>query len=94
VEKYKKIKSSVTAVYKNIHIVLPLEGVADIEKEKAKIDSRMAKLESEISAKKKTLGNKEFLKKAPAQIVEQEKSKLKDLSDTLEKLKGVKDGFA
>jgi len=39
------------------------------------------------------LANKDFVKRAPAEIVEKEKDKLKELKDTLLKLKAVKDGI-
>ncbi len=90
VEKYRQIKSSITAVRKDIHITIPLEGVVDVEKEKKKIEERIQKTESEIKAKKKTLSHKEFLKKAPEEIIEKERARLKELGDILKRIKDIK----
>jgi len=90
-KEYKHIKSSITAVIKDIHVALPLSGVVDVEKEKIKIEERIEKTQSEISAKKKTLSNKEFLKKAPPEVVDKEKERVKELNDILKRLKIIKD---
>ena len=90
-KEYKHIKSIITAVIKDIHVTLPLSGVVDVEKEKIKIEERIEKTKSEISAKKKTLSNKEFLKKAPPEVVDKEKERVKELNDILKRLKIIKD---
>ena len=92
-QKYTHIKSSISAIVKDMHITLPLEGVIDIEKEKAKLEDRIAKVEAEIKAKEKTLANKEFVKKAPEEIVAKESSKLEELKEALKKVKAARDGF-
>jgi len=89
--KYAHIKSSITSVIKAIHIAIPLEGVVDIEKEKSKIEERIKKTDSEIRAKEMMLGNKDFVKRAPDEIVEKERLKLRELGDILSKLKLIKD---
>jgi len=88
--KYTHLKSSITFVVKDIHVTIPLEGVVDIEKEKLKIEERINNTESEISAKEKMLSNKDFLKRAPKEIVEKEKARKLGLTEVLHKLKVVK----
>ena len=92
-EKYKHIKSSVNSVIKDIHITMPLEGIVDVEKEIIKLDERMNKTRAEIAAKEKMLRNKEFVKKAPEEIVEKEKARLTELGEILNRLKVIKDGL-
>jgi valyl-tRNA synthetase len=92
-ERYLHLHSSITNVIKNTHITIPLEGLVDIEKEKAKIEAKILNTDKEIKAKEKTLGNKEFVKKAPEEIVEKEKARLEELREALKKLKVVKDGL-
>ena len=64
-----------------------------VEKEKAKVEVKILNTDKEIKAKEKTLSNKEFVKKAPEEIVEKEKTRLDELREALKKLKAVKDGL-
>jgi valyl-tRNA synthetase len=90
---FRHLKSSLTTLVKDMHISIPLEGVVDIEKEKAKLDGKIQNAENAIKAKKSTLANRNFIERAPEEIVEKEKEKLKELEDTLHKLKAVKNGL-
>ncbi len=92
-EKFQHLKSQLTTLVGDMHVSIPLEGVVDIDKELAKLDEKIKKAENDIKAKKNTLSNKNFIERAPTEIVEKERSKLKELEDTLHKLKGVKDGL-
>ncbi|MGE5309273.1 MAG: valine--tRNA ligase [Deltaproteobacteria bacterium] len=88
------IKGSITSVIGDIHVSIPLEGVVDIEKEKAKLDEKIKKTEQEIKAKQGLLSSKNFVERAPEEIVEKEKARLEELTQTLNKLKGVKHGLS
>jgi valyl-tRNA synthetase len=90
-KKYAHLKSSITTVIKDVHITIPLEGVIDIEREKIKISERIQKAQAQVKAKERTLGNQEFLKKAPQDVVEKEKSGLAELNDIIKRLKAIKD---
>jgi valyl-tRNA synthetase len=84
-------KSSVSALIKNIHIFIPLVGVIDLEKEKIRITHQLEKVELEIEKKQNSLKNKEFLKRAPQEIVEREQARLEELKEISKKLKRIKD---
>ncbi|MFH0828286.1 MAG: valine--tRNA ligase [Candidatus Omnitrophota bacterium] len=90
---FQQLKSAFTTLVNNIHITILLEGVVDIEKELIKLDGKIKKAENDIKAKQATLNNKNFVDRAPVEIVEKEKSKLKELEETLHKLKEVKHGL-
>jgi valyl-tRNA synthetase len=92
-EKYVHLRSSISNVIKDTHVTIPLEGLVDIDKEKKKIEAKILNTEKEIVSKEKILGNKEFVKKAPEEIVEKEKTRLTELHEALKKLKAVKDGL-
>ena len=92
-EKFKHLKSTLTTLVVDMHVCIPLEGVVDIKKESDKLEEKISKAESDINAKKNTLSNKNFIERAPKEIVEKEKSKLKELEDTLHKLKAVRHAF-
>ena len=88
--KYSHVKSSVSGVIKDVHVTCLLSGIIDLEREKAKLDARIRELAAQISAKKKTLSNKAFLKKAPEEIVEKESDGLKELNGILKRIKEIK----
>jgi valyl-tRNA synthetase len=88
--KYSPMKSSITEVINDIHITIPLEGVIDIEKEKIKVNQRLQKIDSEIKIKQRSLSNSQFLEKAPPEVIEKERERLKELKDTLVRFKAIK----
>ncbi len=90
---YRHTQGQFAVVLKDMHIVIPLAGLIDIEKYKQKTLDRIKKTESDIKSKGTMLVNKDFVKRAPAQIVEKEKLKLQELNVTLDKLKGVINGL-
>ena len=55
---------------------MPLAGLIDMDKEKARLAKEMEKTEKEIARLEGKLGNQGFLAKAPAEVVEGEKAKL------------------
>ena len=84
-------ESSVSALINDIHIFIPLVGVIDLEKEKIRIARQLEKAELEIEKKQNILKNKEFLKRAPQEIVEREQARLEELKEISKKLKRIKD---
>ena len=57
-------------------VYIPMAEIVDIEKEKARLNAELEKVNSEILRIEKKLSNEEFVKKAPAAVVEGEKAKL------------------
>jgi len=92
-EDYHPLKGQFVRVLKEMHLVIPLAGIVDIEAQKKKIDAKIKNAEADIKTKKTTLGNLDFIKRAPSEIVEKEKDKLNELIVTLKKLKAVKNGL-
>ena len=83
-----------TAVSGGVEIILPLEGMIDIDKEIERLEKELAEVESEIKRAEGKLANEGFVKKAPAELVEKEREKLlayqekkKILQQHLEELK-------
>ncbi|MFA4941622.1 MAG: valine--tRNA ligase [Patescibacteria group bacterium] len=83
--KGEKIAGAIYAVVGDIEIYLI--GAVDKEKEKERIKKEIANLEKVISATENKLKNKEFVSKAPKEIVKKEKEKLASWQEALEKLK-------
>ncbi len=67
----------VSAVCAAGEIRIPLGDLVDFEKEIARLEKEKKNLENEIARGKGKLQNEGFLSKAPAQLVEQEREKLK-----------------
>jgi len=89
-----KPEASATAVFKEIQIHVLLKGLLDFEEEKRRIGKEIAKLEKELGLSNKKLANADFLEKAPAQIVEEVREKVSNLTGKLEKLHQNLDFFS
>ncbi|MDD5596193.1 MAG: valine--tRNA ligase, partial [Candidatus Omnitrophica bacterium] len=92
-ETYLPTPGQFAAVLKDLHISIALKGLIDIEQYKAKIIQRIEKIKIEIKAKEQMLNNKSFVQRAPEDIVEKERVKLREFHETIKKLEGVRDGI-
>ncbi len=68
-------------------VVLPLEGLIDMDKEISRLEKELAKLQSELDRVDKKLSNENFVSKAPEKVINEEKRKKQDYQ---EKYDGVK----
>jgi valyl-tRNA synthetase len=66
--------------------LLPLAEVIDLSAEKARLEKEIAKADSEIGKLDKKLANEQFLAKAPAEVVEENKSRRTEEQETRDKL--------
>ncbi|MCL2013879.1 MAG: valine--tRNA ligase [Oscillospiraceae bacterium] len=65
---------------------IPLGELVDIEKERARLDKEKQDCLSDIKFLKNKLGNQNFISKAPPQLIENEKKKLKTAQKRLENI--------
>lgn len=86
-------KSSVQLIVRGAVAALPLEGVVDIDAEKNRLAKEIAKLESEIGKIDAKLANKDFLARAPEEVVDEQRERREEclsrkgkLSDALARL--------
>ena len=79
-------KDSAVQVITAAEIYMPLGGLIDIHKEKAKIASQMDKLDKDISSSSERLKNKDFLAKAPKDVIELQRARLSELKERRAKL--------
>jgi valyl-tRNA synthetase len=67
-------------------LFMSLEGLIDIEAEKAKLNKQKKELEGWIKGSKGKLSNKNFIEKAPEKVVEDAKQKLEEMEAKLSRV--------
>ncbi|MCE5038261.1 valine--tRNA ligase [Staphylococcus auricularis] len=80
-----KAMTSVTAA---VDVVLPLEGLIDMDKEIARLEKELDKWQKELDRVNKKLANENFVNKAPEKIINEEREKQQNYQ---EKYDGVKE---
>lgn len=83
----KKPPFSASWVVEDMEIFLPLKGLIDIEVEKERLSKEIKKLEEKLISIDKKLNNRNFLNKAPKQVVENTENKRKDFFQKVKKLR-------
>jgi valyl-tRNA synthetase len=68
-------RHSASAVLDFCQIFIPLEGVIDMNIERERLNKKLSELESSLQGLDKKLSNKDFVKNAPAEVIEKEKEK-------------------
>ena len=79
-------KKAATNVTDNQTTYVPLAGLIDIDAEIARLEKEIGKARGELEGVSKKLSNESFTSRAPAEIVEREKTRQKSIEDKLEKL--------
>jgi valyl-tRNA synthetase len=70
---------SAVAVLADAEVILPLEGLIDKAAECAKLRKNLADLEQQITPLRAKLGNEAFVSRAPAEVVQGQRTKLAEL---------------
>jgi valyl-tRNA synthetase len=96
ISQYEKPKKAIAQVVEGLQIFLPVEGLIDVDREMERIKREISKLIKDLEVSQKKLSNRDFLERAPEDVVEKEKEKFEELSkkkrkmeEVLEKLKEV-----
>jgi len=71
-------EESMTAVVTGASIFLPMEGLVNVEAEINRLTAEVKKFEAEVKRGTSKLANEKFVSKAPAHLVEEERTKLAD----------------
>ncbi len=91
--KTKKPSLSASAVAKDFEVYIPLEGLIDVEQERAKLENEITRLKELLVGVDRKLANEDFLQKAPPSIVQKEKAKKEDYQKLIEKLEKNLEGL-
>jgi valyl-tRNA synthetase len=94
-KKIKKPIPSATAVIRDAEIIIPLEGLIDLEAERKRLEKELKHNTEQLERINKKLSNADFLANAPVDVVNKEKAKrdnfeamVKKLESNLEQLVG------
>ncbi|HEU6442683.1 MAG TPA: valine--tRNA ligase, partial [Microvirga sp.] len=68
-------KSSIQLLIRGEVAALPLEGVIDLAAERARLAKEIQKLDVDIAKIDAKLGNADFLKRAPEEVVEEQRER-------------------
>ena len=87
-EEYNEDKEGlVNLVFNEFAVLMSLDDLMDYDKERARLNDEIKRLESEIKRASGKLNNQNFVNKAPETVVNEEREKLADYQDLLEKTK-------
>ncbi|MBM3254502.1 MAG: class I tRNA ligase family protein, partial [Candidatus Omnitrophica bacterium] len=86
-KRLKRPRKSSYAVIGDLQVYVPLEGIIDFKQEEKRLRMQYEKASQEKEALAQRLKNKEFLSKAPREVVVLQKAKTKEIAEKLAKLK-------
>ena len=69
-----------------MELLVPMAGLIDTAAELARLDKEIDKLTKEVAKTEGKLNNPKFVDKAPADVVEKERERLRDFQDAIDKL--------
>jgi valyl-tRNA synthetase len=72
-------------------VMLPLAGVIDVTKERARLTKDIDKLAGEASKIESKLANAQFAAKAPPEVIEEQRDRLAELQQTVARLASARD---
>jgi valyl-tRNA synthetase len=81
-----KPTSAATGVIKGAEVYIPLEGIIDLNQERDRLQKEISKISKDIDVFSKKLSNKNFVDKAPKEVVEKDTAKLEEFKGKRDKL--------
>jgi len=76
-----------TIVIQGAELFIPMADLIDREKEKLRLEKEISRLEGLQKAARGKLNNKNFVEKAPEQVVQAEQNKLTNILENLDKVR-------
>ncbi len=73
---------SAAAVMGSLRILVPMQGLIDPQAEADRLNKKLQKIAAEIAKAKAKLANENFVRNAPAEVVQQENERLQEFSAT------------
>ena len=85
-EHQERPKSSATTVISDLTVYIPLAGVINIDKERDRLQKKVDKATLELDNVTKTLANKNFVERAPKEVINQKYERKAELESEKEKI--------
>jgi len=79
-DQIEKPLQSATAVVQKMELFIPLKGLIDLDQEIERLSKRINELSGHLENTEKKLANKNFIDRAPENVVKHENQKLKDMT--------------
>lgn len=79
--------ASASAVVQGVEILVPLADLIDVTVEKKRLEKEITRLEAQVVGLTQKLMNRDFIARAPREVIEKEEKKRSDFTQTLEKLR-------
>jgi len=79
-------RQAATQVAGEVEILLPLAGLIDLDEEEKRLGKEMAKVEKDVKMFAGKLANRDFVAKAPPEVLEKNREKLREAMEKLEVL--------
>lgn len=70
----------------DMEVVIPLEGLIDLDEEKERLSRELSKTEKELGGLQKRLASSQFIDKAPAEVVGKARAQQEELASKMERL--------
>jgi valyl-tRNA synthetase len=86
-------KASASDVVRGCEVIVHLSGAVDFRAELARLEKELGKTTKELAGLEAKLDNAQFLARAPAAIVEQERGRAADLAGRRSKMLSLQDRF-
>jgi valyl-tRNA synthetase len=74
-------------------VFMPAEGVFDVDREVERLQKEAERLSRAIESQHRKLANEQFTSRAPADVVQRERDKLKDWTEQLDELTRKRKGL-
>ena len=87
-------KGALQVIVDGATFALPLAGVIDLEEERRRLDKELAKAVAEVERYDQKLANPKFLERAPAQVVDEQRSRRAEAEQTRQKLSAARERIA
>ncbi len=87
-------KGAAQAILDEATLMLPLAGVIDIDAERARLKKEGEKIASEIRKIEAKLGNKDFIDRAPSEVVDEHRMRKQEAESLLAKLESAQKSLA
>ena len=81
-----KPELSASSVLGDMDLIIPLEGMMDFQEERNRVEKELKKIEKDLIFLDKKLSNPNFVKKAPAEVIEKDEQRKTSLSEKQAKL--------